>query len=331
MHVENLESVPLRLVADAHLLSFDVTVPGEQQPVHCILPADMRPNDDEERVLILPPGRSYGETFDPRLYCFGVHEAPALTAGATLVAHLGWAPAATRHAQSHVLSPIEGVAPAVGAARELVSTPFTIPADTVTSVESPTAPQAPPAPTTPSHPSTTRPAATPAPSATAAPEPTPMPVTPLALPKTLVLDLPSRLDVEHPADLTAAIRLSNEGAHPVTLLFRAEVIDFTAVSPSGGTRCHWPSQATTPIRELFATVRPHQTMTTDVLLPELCGAQFFDAPGLYVLRGALDTRRASGAAIGLTTFDGRVVAEAPMLVRVHSARDGKPRPRPTLE
>ena len=326
MHVENLESVPLRLVADAHLLSFDVAVPGEEQPVHCILPADMRPNDDEERVLILPPRRAYGETFDPRLYCFGVHETPALTAGATVVAHLGWAASGKRHTQPHVLSPIEGVVPQLGPARELVSSPFTIPADPVTSVEPPTPAPAVPAPTTPSRSSTIAPAATPAPSANPAPDPTATPVAPVALPRTLVLQLVGR-----PADLTALIRLSNEGAHPVTLLFRAEVLDFTAVSPAGGTRCHWPSQANTPIRELFATVRPHQTLTTEVLLPELCGAQFFDGPGLYVLRGALDTRRASGASIGLSTFDGRVVAEAPMLVRVRSARDGKPRPRPTLE
>jgi hypothetical protein len=318
MHVENLEPVPVRLVADAHLLSFDVAAPGEAQSVHCTLPADMRPSDDEDRVLILPPKRSYAETFDPRLYCFGVHETPALTAGATVVAHLGWSPSAKRHAQLHVLSPIEGVVPSVGAAGELVSGPFTIPADTLATVDVAAPPTAP----------TTSASATPPPppSSTASEAP---PIAPP--PKQLVLELPARLDVERPADLSVTLRLSNEGAHPVTLLFRSEVVDFIAIGASGGTRCKWPSQSDTPIRELYTTVRPHQTLSTDVLLSDLCGTQFFDAPGLYVLRGELDTRRASGASIGLATFDGQIVAQTPMLVRVRAARDGRPRPRPTLE
>jgi hypothetical protein len=322
MHVENLESVPVRLVADAHLLSFDVTAPGQEQPVHCVLPTDMRPADDEDRVLVLPPNRSYGEAFDPRLYCFGVNETSALTPGATVVAHLGWAPAAKRHTQLRVVAPIDGVTPAVAGAGELVSAPFTIPADTIVTADVPAQPVPPPVSS-----SADPAAATPPPPASAASAPAPG----VNVPRQLVLELPARLDVERPADLGVTLHLTNEGSHPVTLLFRAEVVDFIATSAYGGTRCRWPNQSDTPIRELFTTVRPHQTLSAEVLLPELCGTQFFDTPGLYVVRGELDTRRASGASIGLSTFDGQVVAQAPMLVRVRSAKDGRPRPRPTLE
>ena len=57
----------------------------------------------------------------------------------------------------------------------------------------------------------------------------------------------------------------------------------------------------------------------------------FDKPGLYVVRARLDTRRASGASIGMRTFDGELEAKEPMLVRVRAAKDGIARPRPTLE
>jgi hypothetical protein len=296
MRVENLEAVPVRLVADARLLSLDVTAPGSNEPVHCVLPADMRPADDEERGLVVPPNRAYAESFDPRLYCFGVHETPALTPGATVVAHLGWL-VAPKHAHLRVVSPVEGITPEVGHAREIASPSFTIPADTVVPVTTATHPEA----------------------------------TPADRPPKLVLALPPRLDVERPDDLNVSVRLANEGGRPVTLLFRSEVIDFVAVGERGGTRCSWSSRSDAPARELFTTLRPHETTTAEVLLPALCGGQFFDTPGLYVVRGELDTRRSSGAASGLTTFDGQVVAETPMLVRVRGSKDGKPRPRPHLE
>ncbi len=341
MHVENLEAVPVRLVADAHLLSFDVMAPGKEQPVHCILPRDMRPADDEDRVLVIPPKRSYGETFDPRLYCFGVHETPALTAGATVVAHLGWAAASGHRSQLHVLSPIEGVSPEVGSARELVSDTFTIPADTVAAPAAPVASSTPPLPDaapgalgdTPRPPGalgdTPKPPGAPDDGPKAAPS-SPGEITVNTAPK-LVLELPARVDVQRPDELNVVVRLANEDTHPVTLLFRSEVVGFVAFSAGNATHCRWPSQSDSPIRELYTTLRPREKTSTTVLLPDLCGSQFFDTPGLYVLRGQLDTRHASGASIGLRTFDGQLVAQAPMLVRIRAAKDGKARPRPTLE
>ena len=59
-------------------------------PVVCALPADMRPIGDVDRALVLAPKRSYTESIDPRLYCFGAKATEVLAAGTKIVAHLGW-------------------------------------------------------------------------------------------------------------------------------------------------------------------------------------------------------------------------------------------------
>jgi hypothetical protein len=43
----------------------------------------------------------------------------------------------------------------------------------------------------------------------------------------------------------------------------------------------------------------------------------FDEPGLVMVRPELDTRKASGADIALRTFDARVLATSPVVVRLH--------------
>ena len=46
----------------------------------------MRPeNGDLERPLVLPPGRSYSESFEARLYCFGAARGAALAPGSVIV------------------------------------------------------------------------------------------------------------------------------------------------------------------------------------------------------------------------------------------------------
>jgi len=329
MHVENLDTVPVRLVADARLLSLDVTPAGDAaggHTVHCVLPGDMRPADDEERGLVVPPKRSYAESFDPRLYCFALPETAVLTPGASVVAHLGWAPppARARHdrhpalkAGPYVVSPLEGVVPVVGAQRELTSEAFSIPAEVAVADPAvrPTDPSKPPASPSAQPPSSADP---------------PPPAVGDAPPR-LSLEVSSRADVERPGDLTVAVRLSNDGNRPVSLLFRPTVLHFVAAGPAGATRCRWPNQSDTPIRELFTTLSPHESTSVEVQLADLCQIPIFDKPGLYVVRARLDTRRASGASIGMRTFDGELEAKEPMLVRVRAAKDGIARPRPTLE
>jgi hypothetical protein len=68
-----------------------------------------------------------------------------------------------------------------------------------------------------------------------------------------------------------------------------------------------------------------------VLLEDYCGGRGFDEPGLLLVRPQLDTRKASGADIGLRTFDGQVAATAPVVVRLHQGRKPPHLQRPHVE
>jgi hypothetical protein len=301
MRFENVSDVPLRLVADARLLEFDVTPPGAAKSEHCILPQDMRPSSDDEQGLVIPPKRAYAESFDPRVYCFGVKETAALVPGASVVARLGWPEGHGRRSPPYVLSPIDGVDPKVKAEKRLPADVFTLPADT-SSAPSPAPPRS---------------------DATATTDGDEAPP--------LTLGVPARMDVARPLDVAIPVSLTNRGTRPVTLLFRPEVVAFEVSGPSGSTHCAWPVAAESPIRELFTTIRARQRSSIEVLLTDLCPDHIFDQPGLYVIRPRLDTSHASGAPIALRTFDGQVVGDPPLLLRVRAPRVHAALPRPKLE
>ncbi len=124
MRVTNEGDVPVSLVADARLLTLEVRERSAARPVRCELPADMRPASDSERALVVPPKRSYAETFEPRLYCFGA-ASRALAQGAVVVAHLGWT--GGRQGPPYAVSSVEGVEPQVEPLRELSSAPIALP------------------------------------------------------------------------------------------------------------------------------------------------------------------------------------------------------------
>jgi hypothetical protein len=103
---ENTGTIPLEVMADARLLAFEVTPPptpdaeaaspsskhraraAKDRPVRCALPASMRPGEVDRRPLVLPPGRAYVESIDPRLFCFGSRDSAALVPGAKLTPKL---------------------------------------------------------------------------------------------------------------------------------------------------------------------------------------------------------------------------------------------------
>lgn len=91
----NTDTQPLRVMTDPRLLMLDVTRPpaegSKAKPVtvHCSLPSEVHPSDDEKARVILPTV-TFVETFDPRQYCFAAGEALVLVPGAEVVARLGW-------------------------------------------------------------------------------------------------------------------------------------------------------------------------------------------------------------------------------------------------
>ena len=295
MRVTNAGDVPIRLVADARVLVLEVTPRSAAKPVRCQLPADMRPLDDMDSPLVLPPGRTYAERFQPRLYCFGGRLLDALSPGAIVVAHLGW-PGGNPARPPFAVQSIEGVEPELAPLKSVDSLPVAVPDDPAVMLEVPTTPR-------PDDPDPAR----------------------LTIRGATTIDAPSA------SNISVQVALHNEGKRPVTVRFRPETLRFDVSGPTGVEDCRWPALPVAAMRELFSTLQPQATTDLAVLLAAYCSGHAFEDPGLLVVRPAMDTRKASGADIALRTFDGQVIATIPTLIRLHRGLKPRHLTRPQLE
>lgn len=100
MRIDNEGTQAIRIPADIRLLSFEIDVPSKdpknpkKKPTtyKCAAPDTLRPGGfPESRALLLAPGQSYVEPFDPRLFCFGKNAA-ALVGSAVVRTRFGWSP-----------------------------------------------------------------------------------------------------------------------------------------------------------------------------------------------------------------------------------------------
>jgi hypothetical protein len=295
LRVFNGGDVPFRLVADARLLALDVVPRSARASTHCELPADMRPSDDLDRTLVVPPGRSYAESFEPRLYCFG-SKLDALAPGAIVIAHLGWTTGRKTEAP-FVVSAIEGVEPELAPLKSIDSRPVALPDE----------PSAWMVPAVRAEHDVESDAAR------------------------LSIGGPTTIDATSPNDIAIPLTLRNEGARSIVVRFRPEVIGFDVIAPAGVEHCAWPMVPAAAMRELFTTVPPKGAETLSVALGSYCTKHALDQEGLIVARPRLDTRNASGAAVGLRSFDGEVIALTPTVVRLHRGAKPLPLVRPRLE
>jgi hypothetical protein len=290
LDVLNDDEVPVRILADVRLLSFDVTPRSARRPVHCELPAAMRPGDDLERALVLPPKHAFRERFEPRLYCFGLEGFSVLAPGAIVVARLG--PELDRSAPPE-LSAIDGIEPVIASAHVLEAPAIALPDETYA-----------------------REAAT-------------QPIAPdsaIDLPR-LKLESPKAIDADSPEAIEVPVTLRNEGSIPVIVRFRPETIGFDLSWPVGA-RCSWPSLPSAPTRELFTTLPPKGAVELTVTLQTYCADQFFEQSGMLAIRPFLETRGASGAPVGLRTFEGRLSGSSITFVRVQRGKSVQPLIRP---
>lgn len=84
IEVQNEGDRPIRIPADVRLLTFEIQRPGSRERVPCKPAPGQKPTRfPAARELVLAPGESWVETFDPRLFCFG--RAGDLLRGGTLV------------------------------------------------------------------------------------------------------------------------------------------------------------------------------------------------------------------------------------------------------
>jgi hypothetical protein len=296
VRVENTGSLPLRLTADARLLSLELEAPGGGT-VRCALPDDMRPSTDVEQALLLPPGRAWEDRFDPALYCFGPKESQALASG-TAVPRLGWSAARSALTPPFVVSP-----PPREAEPPDASTAWPAPAKEIAG---------------PSFPLPAPPAAPPPPVLPAPREP---------FPSKLRVSIAPRIDVAEAFDLAVAFAIVNDGERAEAIVPHAGILALDVQGPSGAVRCAL-GMTPRPVRENLVSLPPRGGRTSvSVLVDRLCPVGTFARPGLYRLTPRLDTRRIGPVPRGVRMFAGEVVGEAGLL-RIR--RGSAPWPAPTL-
>ena len=295
MRIVNAGEVPVRVVADARLLTLDVTPRSARASTRCELPSDMRPSDDLDRALVVPGGRSYSESFEPRLYCFG-GKLDLLAPGAIVVARLGWM-STRKNDPPFEVAPIDGVEPELAPLKSIDGAPVALPDEPSSDVV-----QAAPS----GHdldPDASR----------------------------LSLRGPTSIDAVTPNDIEISVTLRNDGSRSKVVRFRPDVLGFDVVSPASVEHCAWPRTPAAAMRELFMTLAPKQSESLNVTLGSYCTQQSLDQAGLLVVRPRLDTRNASGIDVGLHSFDGEVIGLTPTVIRLHRGAMPQPMVRPRLE
>lgn len=313
LHIQNTGDSPVRIPADARLLSLEVTPPGGTVialdkktkatvgPTTCVLPTDARPSTDEGRELVVPATRGWSTTFDPLFYCFGARERAALVAGASVKAHFGWkAPAPAKGKAAPAVSPPFAVTP-IGASVGKVTAQKEVDADAVVLTDT----------------VTTMTSSSSGSSDAEAPK--------------VYLTLPETMDAAKGVGLSTTVTLANDSDRPITLLFRPDMVTFSVSGPGGSVSCGTTRNVGSPMRELFVTVGSKARTSLSVLFTSTCDAGTFNQPGLYRVSARLDTTQASGRSINVKTWDEIAQSKSPLLLRVREANKAPPPSRPTLD
>lgn len=306
LRVENTGDLPVRLAADIRLLSLELMPPagtttkkGASRPVRCTLPASARPQTDEGHELVVPGKRAWATTFDPLYLCFDAPARAALVPGREVRAHFGFAPPARAPKTPtgpFVAAPVGAAVGTVPAVKELLAAPFTIPETTAAKTAAPDAPAA---------------------------------ATPPAPPPPLKVTATPSVDAASGKDLAITVTVQNRSDRTLVSFVRPSTLRFRVDGPRGPVACGNAGEPPA-IRELFATLAPKRSIASTVRLDAYCPPDTFDEAGIYRVRAILDTSNASGASLGLKTWDDVAEAETDALVRIRLPR--RPGgPRPTLE
>ena len=363
MRIDNEGDKPLRIPADVRLLRFEIepepylapTEPTEPRPKKwakarpptkptvCKIPAPLRPDGfPEKSALLLRPGESHVESFDPRLFCFGKDTAARLVGGAVVRTRFGWE-ASKKPARSPKKKPdtgpfvVEGTTfpPEVMPLRELTAptmvlrfSPAKLPASDARDAEptaDPTEPDAKAADIKATDPKATDPKT--ADTKVAAPPP----IVDENAPR---LELTSAPFVSASSTTRATITLTatNVGRRPMLVALHPRMLGFRIDGPDGVLRCS-PMPPTHGIpRERFRTLAPGASSAMTLLLGEGCTRDALRRPGLYRIQATLDAGE-SGEELGLAAYTGKVHMRQPTLIRVLDGPDPfyaeRPRAVPT--
>ncbi|WP_437601628.1 hypothetical protein [Sorangium sp. So ce590] len=368
LRLDNDGERPMRIPADVRLLRFEIDTLNKRtkKTVRCAAPAGLKPSGfPERRALLLAPGQSYMEHFDPRLLCFG-KDAAALAGGSVVRAWYGWGPPPkwSRKAPSPPFA-VESTddppafAPATGLAAPTVVLSYDLPpkeaaAGDPDGVEppSPAGEQAQPSADAAARPEadkTARPAGDktaqvsadrPAGEAAAPRAPSPRDHG-AGSPGGLIVDANApRLeltsepwsDAASPRSIVVRVSARNAGKRPMTVAVRPRMLQFYVAGPNGTTVCAASPPTGAIPRDLFRTLKPGASVDLSLLLREVCPNNTFAREGLYRVTATLHANE-PGTRLGLDAYTAIVPAQNSTLLRVKSAPEpfytAAPRPVPT--
>jgi hypothetical protein len=359
LRIDNEGDAQVRIAADVRLLKLSVRAPAKKSArrTHgfgwarrvavCDGPKQfgLTKRFPADRELVLDPGHSYVEEFDPRLLCFGKN-AEVLRAGAKVKATLGWKPKPrwqrkmaaapfavddAHHprrfkplrqleAATFILShtgPVEyGVSP-MGTPRDAEDSGLSRaerraagirrakPSDADSSKGTSDETKSDETPKKPE-------------SAEAAsryrvvptPPKRPKPTSPDELSAALTLTSSHYADGRRPTDIQLSVQAHNSGQRPIFIALRSRMLGFVVHGPDGLVKCRRKTMRHEVPRDLFRTLHHGKHVHMSVLLGELCPPRTFDRPGLYVAAPILHAD-ANGREFGLSAVTGVVTSRAP--------------------
>ncbi|WP_437736015.1 hypothetical protein [Sorangium sp. So ce1335] len=354
LRIDNEGERPMRIPADVRLLRLEIDTPNKRtkKTVRCAAPTGLKPSGfPERRALLLAPGQSYMEHFDPRLLCFGKDEA-ALAGGSVVRTWYGWGPPPrwSRKAPSPPFAAEStddpaAFAPAQGVAAPTIVLSYDLPSKNEAEgepdgAEAPSPPgdkQAQPS-TTAAQPSGDK-AAQPSgdkaalssadrPAGAVAAQPAPSssdrgagssgePIVDANAPRLELTSAPWS-DAASPRSIVVRVSARNAGRRPMTVAIRPRMFEFHVAGPNGTAVCEASPPTGAIPRDMYRTLKPGASVDVSILLREVCPADTFAREGLYEVTATLHANE-PGTGLGIDAYTASVAAKAPTLLRVKSA------------
>jgi len=309
MRIDNEGNVPLRIPADVRLLKLEIEPEegSKEKPTTCELPKALRPTGfPEARALLLGPGQSYLEPFDPTLFCFG-KAAAKLKGNALIHARFGWDPpkkpskkgpqppfAVETTEREPTISPLVDIkAPSIVLGPDQKEIVAAMVAAVITN-----------------------------------PEVKPEDKGEAKAPKPIVDERAGKLEItatnwiesSEARGMTLTVTAKNTGLRPLIVALRPWMLSFHIEGPYGISRdCDGSSARGSLPRDAFQTMKPGASTSFSVLLAEVCPRESFPRPGLYRVTTTLSANETTS---GVDAYTADIGTNEPSFLRLVNAEGG---------
>lgn len=343
LRIDNTGPKAIRIPADARMLELSVELPEfgpapiepeddgkpknkkfapkkpkakAKKPIRCEAPAGLKPSGfPEERALLLAPGESYIDTFDPYLLCFGKNAA-ALTGAATVKPRLGFkVPKAKPSYGKKKAKPeppkgpfaVEGTDfPAVFAPQYELFAPTMVLSYGLTPKAAEVEAKAPEAKDGPKENTSEQGESA---------EKERAPIVDANAPR-LEIEGSDFVDAGAERSASITVKAKNAGRRSMLAVLRPRMLSFRIDKPDGtGAVCGPDASPRGMPRDSYKNYKAGESTSFSVLLGEVCPRGTFSRPGIYKILPTLHAEQ-SGAEHGITAFTAVVDAPKPTILRI---------------